>query len=453
MKENAMTKIAKPTRRSFLTNASALSLVTMTGTVSTFAAQETSKDMNDKYEFGEVFNRIGVNSVKWDGAINKYGKNKVVVPMTIADMDFKQMPAVTKALMERVQYEGYGYEMVGESYYQSIIDWQRNQHGLYLKKEWIRNTSGLTAALVPALRALNLAGGKVLVMPPTYNGFMQKIKKIGMRVEMSPMKRDGNGWQMDLEDLERRIDDETKCLILCNPNNPTGDCWTADELRALGDVCIRHGVTILSDEIWADVVRAGEKFTPYASIGQKYATTSITFSSAAKVFNQPMLKVAYFFSHNKELLNAVMKKGAHYDEINTFGIVAAETAYNEGRDWMKDMNQYLDENFDYLEEFINKSGEMAGISFSKPESTYIAWLECSQLMQRIIRKERQLENGSNSNPESIMSEWLMEHAGVRLNPGVNYGIGGEGYLRMSVAVPRKHLVLALNNLNQAIKTL
>lgn len=400
------------------------------------------------YDFDEVLNRVGVNSIKWDGAIAKYGREKVKVPMTIADMDFKQMPEVKEAFMERIQYESYGYETVPDSYYDAIIKWNNEQYGLEIKKKWIKNSSGLTAAMSPAMRALNRTGGKVVIMTPTYSGFIKEIKNAGMRVVMSPMKKSGNRWVFDLADLENQIDNETKCLILCNPNNPTGECWTADELRALGDVCLRHDVTVLSDEIWAGSIRKDKKFTPYASLGKKYAANSITYQSAAKLFNQPMLKTSYFFSENEKLLDAVMEKGGHHDEVNVFGIIATEVAFTKGHRWAMQMNNYVDENFEYMDEYINKQGKLPGISFIKPEGIYLAWLDCRELINKIIPNHTL---ASNQSPEAFISEWLMENAGVQINPGGAYGNGSDGYLRMNIAVPRVHLKLALDNLNVALE--
>ena len=320
-------------RRKFLKTAGLTTLIAASGQASSFARGKSQGKMNNRYEFDKVFNRIGVNSIKWDGAIRKYGKDKIIVPMGIADMDFKQMPAVTKALMERIEHESYGYEMVTDEYYQSIIDWNKQRYGQEIKKEWIKNSSGLTSGMVPAMRGLNPAGGKVVVMTPTYSGFNIEIEKAGMRVEQSPMKKIHGRWKMDLEDLESRLDYETKCLILCNPNNPTGECWIADELRALGDVCIRHGVTVLSDEIWCDIIRKEQKYIPYASIGEKYADSSITYKSAGKTFNQAILKVAYFFTQNDDLMNAAMVGGGHQTEVNIFGQIATEVAYKKGAKW------------------------------------------------------------------------------------------------------------------------
>jgi cysteine-S-conjugate beta-lyase len=269
-------------RRLFMKTAGISTLMMAANSRYSFANGQSRGTLKSRYDFDKVYNRVGVNSVKWDSAINRYGKDKIIVPMGIADMDFKQFPAVTKALQKRAEYENYGYETVSDSYYQSIIEWNKEHYDQTIKKEWIRNSSGLTSAMVPALRGLNPTGGKVIVMTPTYNRFNLEIDRAGMSVVQSPMKKKNDLWQMDLVDLESRLDYETKCLILCNPNNPNGNCWTADELRALGDVCLRHGITILSDEIWCDILRKGQKYTPFASLGEKYANICVTYKSAGK---------------------------------------------------------------------------------------------------------------------------------------------------------------------------
>jgi cysteine-S-conjugate beta-lyase len=437
-------------RRLFMKTAGISTLMMAANSRYSFANGQSRGTLKSRYDFDKVYNRVGVNSVKWDSAINRYGKDKIIVPMGIADMDFKQFPAVTKALQKRAEYENYGYETVSDSYYQSIIEWNKEHYDQTIKKEWIRNSSGLTSAMVPALRGLNPTGGKVIVMTPTYNRFNLGIDRAGMSVVQSPMKKKNDHWQMDLVDLESRLDYETKCLILCNPNNPTGNCWTADELRALGDVCLRHGITILSDEIWCDILRKGQKYTPFASLGEKYANICVTYKSAGKTFNQAILKVAYFFTQNKELMNAIMNRGGHETEVNIFGQMATQVAYKEGAKWVDDLNEYIDANFDYLDDYINRPGEMPGVKFSKPQSTYLAWLDFNYIKDRIAPADT-LKNGQS--PEDKLSDWLVDNAGVQLNAGHVYGIGSDGFLRMNIAVPRAHLKLALDNLNKALKSL
>ncbi len=441
-----MNKMTNKTRRVLLKAVGASSLITFSSAGTHYSLAQNNPSQY-AYNFDNKINRVGVNSIKWDSAIAHYGEKKIKVPMTIADMDFQQMPEVKDAFLKRIKYESYGYETPPKSYFDAIIKWNRDLYGLDIKKEWIRNSSGLVAAMAPAIRALNPAGGKVIVMTPTYNGFFKEIKNTGMRMVTSPMKKNGSRWEMDLDDLESQLDDETKILILCNPNNPTGECWTAEELRALGDVCIRNGITVLSDEIWAGCTRKSHKYTPYASIGDKYANSSITYQSAAKLFNQPMLKTSYFFTQNDALLNAAMNDGGHHDEVNVFGIIGTEVAFTQGRRWMEEMNKYLDDNFDLLDSYINKQNKIPGIRFNIPEATYLAWLDCSVLIKRLTNADKLPKDQA---PEKALSQWLIENSGVQINPGINYGIGGDGYMRMNIALPRIQCEEALNRIAKAV---
>lgn len=456
-----MKKFNGQNRRSFMKGVGMTALMTAAGSGTSMAMGQSSS-RGKKYNFDEVYSRVGVNSVKWDSAIRRYGKENITVPMGIADLDFRQMPEVTAALKKRADYDNYGYETIPDSYYQSIIDWNKDRYGLEVKKEWIRNSAALKPGMISSMRGLNPVKGKVILQTPTYSGFTGAITKAGMRVEMNPMKKVDGRWHMDLEDLESRLDYETKCLILCNPNNPSGECWTADELRALGDVCMRHGVTILSDEIHCDYVNKGQKFTPYASIGEKYANSSITYRSPSKTFGHANLKVAHFFTSNQDLMDATMIGGGHDAGCNAFGLIASETAFNEGSDWVDQVNDYVDGNFDYTVDYINKSGEMPGIEYSKPEGTYLAWLDCNGLMKKVITPEYMKayhdkmkaagRRHSGLKPEMALSEWIVEKCGVQLNAGSSYGIGSDGFMRMNIAVPRSSLKTALDNLNKACKS-
>lgn len=453
-----MSEKLKINRRKLLKATAATAIGSTIGLKGATAAAQSSRTVN----FDQPYNRIGVSSIKWDAAINRYGKDKIVMPMGIADMDYPVAPAITEAIEKRSKNEIYGYEMVTDSYYDAIIEWNKERYDLEIKREWIRNSSALKPGIVSALRGLNPIKGKVILQTPTYSGFRGAINKAGMRVEMNPMKKVNGRWHMDLVDLESRLDYETKCLILCNPNNPSGECWTADELRALGDVCMRHGVTILSDEIWCDFVRDSGRYTPYASIGEKYANSSITYKSVSKSFNQASLKVAYFFTSSKDLMNATMIGGGHDEGTNTFGLVAAEAAYRDGTKWLDDVNSYLDDNFAYVIDYINTPGEIPGIKYSRPEGTYVAWLDCNELKEKIAGpaqvkalhdKWRDEGNHRRVTPEMVMGEWFVENAGVQLNAGHSYGIGAEGFMRMNITVPRKQLKLALDNMNKALKSL
>lgn len=456
-----MNKFKGRNRRNFMKTAGVTALLSAAGAGGALAMGQSRGGSSSKYNFDEIYSRVGVNSVKWDNAIRRYGSENITVPMGIADLDFRQMPEVVKALQKRATYDNYGYETIPDSYYDAIINWNKDRYGLEVKREWIRNSSALKPGMISSMRALNPIKGKVILQTPTYSGFTGAIHKAGMRVEMNPMKKIDGRWHMDLEDLESRLDYETKCLILCNPNNPSGECWTADELRALGDVCMRHGVTVLADEIHCDYINKGHKFTPYASIGEKYAQSSISYRSPSKTFGHANLKVAYFFTKNEDLMNATMIGGGHDTGCNVFGLLACETAFREGAAWVDQVNEYVDANFDYLVEYVNKSGNMPGIEYSKPEGTYLAWLDCNALMKKVITPEYRKayhdkmrdigRKHSGLTPEMALSEWIVEKSGVQLNAGSSYGIGAAGFMRMNIAVPLSSLKTALDHLNKALK--
>jgi cysteine-S-conjugate beta-lyase len=456
-----MLKTMGSNRRMFMKGVGFTALMAAASGAGSSVAMGQSRSRGKGYNFDDIYSRVGHNSVKWDNAINRYGKDKITVPMGIADLDFKQPPFVVKALQDRAKYDQYGYEMVPDSFYQSIIDWNKSRYGLDIKKEWIITSQALKPAMIAAMRGLNPVKGKVILQTPTYSGFTGAIHKAGMRVEMNPMKKVNGRWQMDLEDLAKRLDYETKCLILCNPNNPSGECWTAAELRALGDLCMSRGVTILADEIHCDFINKGNKFTPYESIGEKYANSSISYRSPSKTFGQANLKVAYAVCRNQDLMNATMEGGGHDAGCNAFGLIACEVAFREGAQWVDDVNEYIDANFDYLVQYVNAPGNMPGISYAKPEGTYLAWLDCNELMKKIVTPEymkayhdKMRDQGRRHGglkPEMALGEWLVDNSGVQLNSGDSYGKGAEGFMRMNIAVPRSSLKTALDNLNKALK--
>ncbi len=459
-----MTNKHTPNRRNFLKTAGIAATAIGATPQLAFANGQSQTSIHplgeDTYSFDRVYSRIGVNSIKWDAMIKRYGKNKIIVPMGIADTDFLQFPPSTTAILKRATNENYGYETVPDSYYQTIIDWNRERYGVDLKRSWIGDAAAIKPTIIAALRGLLPSDSKVLIQTPTYSGFPSAIKEAGMRVDINPLKQDSDKWYMDLADLERRIDDETKCLILCNPNNPTGNCWTEEELKALGDICLKHNILVLADEIHCDILNKGAQYTPYSSLGEEYARSSITLKSVSKTFSQPSLKTAYFYTSNNNLMEAVVKKGGLDVEINTFGVVAAQAAYREGAAWVDGLKSYINENFDYLVNFVNRPGSMPGIRINKPDATYLAWLDCNELARKIATpahidslKTKWEAQGNNSFVDEgvVIREWLIENSGVQINAGHAYGPGSEGFLRMNIAVPREQLTLALDKMNTALQ--
>jgi len=455
-----MKNIIEIGRRKFMKTVGLSALASAAGTSGSLAMGQSGSS-GKGYGFDEEFTRI--NSRKWEGAYKIYGRDNIDVAMGTADLDFKQLPQVVEALKKRVEHENYGYESTPDSFYEAITNWNRERYGQEVKKEWIRTSSALKPGMVSSMRGLNPAKGKVILLTPTYSGFRGAINKAGMRVEMSPMKRVNDRWTFDLEDLAQRLDYETKCVVLCNPNNPSGEFWSADEMRGLGDLCIEHGVTVLSDEIHCDFPNKGVKFIPYAALGEKYANSSITYRSPSKTFGHACLRVAYFFTQNEDLMNATMTGGGHEEGINTFGIVAAETAFREGAGWIDDLNVYMNESFDYIVDYCSRPGEMPGVTFQKPDGLYLAWFDCNGLMEKVASPDQMRtfhdamrdagRRHSGLTKELCMQEWIARHARIHIQPGSSYGIGSEGFMRMNIGVPRALIKKALDNWNAALKML
>ena len=450
--------MTKSSRRGFMKTAGMTAILSATGSHRLLAQGSPTRHNPSKHDFDEHFNRIGHDSDKWDYIIQQYGRDKIKASMGVADMDFRQFSAVNEALAERAKYENYGYEMVRDTYYQSIIDWNKNRYGQTIKKEWIRNSPTLLPGITSALRGLNPHKGKVILQTPTYSGFWGAIRRAEMeRVEI-PLKQNNGKFSMDLAAVEAAFDDQTKCLILCNPNNPTGTCWSADEMRALGDLCMRYGVTVLSDEIHCDFVRKDKKFTPYASIGEKYANSSITFRSSSKTFGHASLCVAHFFSQNEDLINAAMR--THKTSCNTYGLLATEVAYSKGAEWTDQLNEYIDGNHQFLYDYINRDGEMPGLKYTVPDGTYLAWLDFGGLAEKIANpdqvdafREKLRSEGNNRtvNQEVVIQQFLIHEAGVEANNGSINGKGANCHIRMNLALPRAELKAALDHINAALK--
>ena len=273
--------------------------------------------------------------------------------MGTADQDFRIAPPISAALRQRVEHENYGYMAIPESYYESIIDWNKRRYGLEISRDSIRNSDGVHTGIISTLRAFCPPGSKVLMNTPTYDGFYSDIRIVGLVAEESPMKVVDGKYKIDFADLERRIDHETHAFILCNPHNPTGNLWSREDLMTLGEICTKRRVVVLADEIHCDFVAAGNTYTPYATLDDEaIVRNSITYKSVSKSFNLSSLKCAYLFSTNPDYLTRITGAGQHRQSMNTLGIVAAEAAYNHCEDWLDQVITYIDGTTDYVEQFV-----------------------------------------------------------------------------------------------------
>jgi len=444
-------------RRAFLRNAKMAALVGAVGTsasLETAIAFEPDATTGGKYDFDTPYNRIGTDCVKWDRQLRLYGQDSIVAGMGVADMDFRCAPVITRALAKRIQHENWGYLDMPPSFPDAIVSWNKRRYGIDINPDLMLWTTGVHNGIISALEAFSPPGSKILLLTPAYDGFYGDIAYVGCTPEECLMKLVNDRYSIDFEDLKRRISHDTNVLILCNPHNPTGNCWSREDLIKIGEICTERRVVVLADEIHCDFVTKGNKYTPYSTLADKeIVMNSITFKSGSKSFGLSALKTAWMFSDNAGYMDRVR---AHYRQnINTLGMIATLAAYNEGEDWLDQLLPYIDANHDYAESFIRANIPL--IKCVKAQGTYLAWLDVSALVAKIGAKDMAAEaNRTNTSkqpftPEMMLERWLVKNAKVQLNAGTNYGLGGAGHMRMNLATSRKTLELALNNMASALR--
>ncbi len=404
----------------------------------------------EDFDFDEVYNRVGTDSVRWDRAIEQFG-DKIVAGMGVADMDFRAAPCITNALAERCTHENWGYMARPASYAESVAEWEHRRYGLEVDPSTIVFTTGVHPGLIAALHTFSPPGTRVVLNTPTYSGFYTDLRFTRTVTDDNPMIVDADGkYSIDFDDFERRV---RRCntFILCNPQNPTGNCWSPEDLTRMGEICLKHRVVVLADEIHRDFVTKGNTYTPFASLPDRdIVDNSLTFTSASKSFSLAAMKVAWFHSTNPDLLGRV-KANARAD-LSTLGMVATRAALTEGAPWLDDLLAYLDANHDYAQAYIRDN--LPGIRHHKGQGTYLAWLNVSGFADRIGAAEtaaRETAEGTDDmTAEKVVQRWFAERSGVFLNPGSNYGTGGDGYMRMNLASPRAIVERALNNMAAAV---
>lgn len=441
-------------RRDFLTNAG---IAVVAGTVSNPAPASARLQSSDRYDFDAPLNRFGTDSIKYDRQIRLYGKDSIQVGMGVADMDFRTAPPITKALSDRMQHENWGYLDLPSSFSESIVSWNKRRYGVDIDPDALVITTGVDAGLVSALRTFSPPGSKVLLNTPTYDGFYSDLAFTGTVPEENPLKVVDGRYSLDFDDFERRISKKTKAFILCNPHNPTGNCWSAADLMRLGEICLRHRVLVFADEIHCDFVTSGNTYTPFASLPNKaVVNNSITFKSASKSFNLAAMRCAYFYSDNADYV-ARLKANSRSDVISTLGIVATRAAYTSGDTWLNECVAYVDGNHDYLEQFVRTN--IPTVKVVKPQGTYLVWIDVSQVSDRINAKQLAAEANKKQpvsskplTPEQMVERYFVTNARVQMLAGSWCGYGGVSHVRMNVATSRKTLELALTNIAHALRT-
>ncbi|OGB95423.1 MAG: cystathionine beta-lyase [candidate division NC10 bacterium RBG_16_65_8] len=387
--------------------------------------------------FDAAIERRGTGSLKWDGMRKRFGvEGDDLLPMWVADMEFRPPEAVVEALVRRANQGLFGYAVPPPAYFAAIGEWMRRRHGWEVKEEWIASTPGVVCAVNLLIRALTDRGDGVVIQPPVYHPFRRGIEDNGCRVLSNPLLLDGDRYRMDLDDLERKLPD-AKLLILCSPHNPVGRVWTAEELRAVGDLCLRHGVIVVSDEIHFDLVFPSHAHTVFATLSDDLAQQSIVCTAASKTFNLPGLQSAMTVIPNPRIRRdfAHMLRACGIPESNVFCLDAVAAAYTHGEDWLVELLAYLEGNVDALFRFVET--EIPQIRVVRPEGTFLAWLDCRALG---------LEPGR-------LEQLLLSKGRLVLNQGYTFGPGGEGFVRLNLGCPRRMLEDGLTQLARAVRSL
>jgi cysteine-S-conjugate beta-lyase len=420
------------------------------------AAQNFAPGPNGKYDFDTPYNRFGTSSVKYDQQIRVYGQGSVEVGMGIADMDFRAAPSITKALKARLEHENWGYLDLPASFMENVIAWNKKRYGVSFEPSQAVVTMGVHPGLIATLKTFSPKGTKVLLQTPTYNGFYGDLTASQTIAEEVPLKIVNGKYAMDFEQFEKQISVDTNSFILCNPQNPTGNCWSAEDMLRIGEICLKHRVVVLADEIHCDFVSKGQKYTPFASLPNKdVVNNSITFKAASKSFGLAAHKIAWFYTSNADYLARI--KVNHRAELNTLGIVANQGAYTpEGEEWLNQVVEYIDGNTDFAADYINRNIPM--IKAYKPQGTYLMWLDMTALAEKINTKAMAEQHNRTKaaeapalKPEQMLERWLVKYAKVHMNQGASYGKGGENHVRMNIATSRRTLEKALQNVANALK--
>lgn len=454
-----MSKSRDLNRRNFLRNAGLTAVFAGSGIplgklklAESTARKASATPQQVTYDFDEIYDRVGTNTVKWDRAGERHSGG-LDVGMGIADMDFKAPSCIREAIAERLEHEMWGYTSTPEGYVDSIIAWNQRRYGLDIDPASLVLTTGVHPGIIAALKTFSPPGTRTLICTPSYNGFYGDLTASNTIAEDSTMTKVNGRYEIDFDDFERRAA-RCNCYLLCNPQNPTGNVWSEEDLLRMGEICLRHRTIVLSDEIHCDFVLNGQKYTPFASLPDKdIVDNSMTFKAVSKTFSLPAMKAAWFFSTNDDYLNRV--RDNHRADLTELGMLGTMAAMNHGEDWLEQVLVYIEESQEFVANYIRDNIPL--IKQTKPEGTYLTWLDVSRIIDIVGAKETAAERDRTSvdpvTPEMVMQEWFGQNARVDVNPGSSYGTGGEGHMRMNIAVSRELLKLALDNIAEAVNRL
>lgn len=389
-----------------------------------------------KWNFDENITREGTDCIKYDLREETFGR-KDVIPMWVADMDFKTPEFIVEKLRRRAGHEIYGYTFRSPGYFNSIVKWLSSRHNWQVERDWICFCPGIVPALNLCTLAFTRPGDSVIVQPPVYTPFFSAVESHGRNLILNQLVIKDNKWTMDFDSLIEAVNPSVKMIIISNPHNPVGRSWTKEELGRLAEICLKNEILILSDEIHCDLVLPGFRHIPLASLSEEIANITVTCIAPSKTFNLAGLSTSSVIISNPVLRKYFNKRidDLHVGNGNIFGNIASEAAYSEGHEWVDELMEYIDGNAGYVQEFCSKY--IPEIIPVKPEATYMIWLDCRNM--KMAGKE--------------LSEFFINKACVGLNEGSSFGQGGEGYMRMNLGAPRATVAKAMDQIRKAVEEL
>lgn len=385
-------------------------------------------------DFDTVPNRRGTNCFKYDFA-REMGMPEDVLPLWVADMDFPTAPAVLERLHALAEHGIFGYTGVKDAYFSAVHNWYAQRFGWETQRSWLVTTPGVVFAIAIAIRAFTQKGDAILIQQPVYYPFANKVTENDRRLAVNPLILKDGRYEMDFADMERKIVDyHVKMLLLCSPHNPVGRVWTKEELLRVGEICQKHGVLVVSDEIHADFTYAGHTHRVFASLKSEFADFTITCTAPSKTFNLAGLQNSNIFIPNRQLRHAYKKElsACGCGGTNCMGMAACQAAYEAGADWLEQLKQYLAGNLAYIRQFLRE--KLPDIALIEPEGTYLVWLDLRKL-GLTEQQQRQL---------------IVQDAKLWLDTGTLFGQGGEGFERINIACPRTTIEQAMQRLEHAV---
>ena len=384
-----------------------------------------------KYNFDEVIDRRGTSAIKVEGVKEIWGRDDLL-PLWIADMDFATAPFVTEAIRCRLENPVLGYTAKPDSYYQAIMNWNKNRYGLEVEKEMIHFVPGIVPGLGMALNTFTEPGDKVMIQPPVYGPFHWLNERNDRTLVTHPLKLVDGTYRMDMEAFREQIKG-CKVFILCNPHNPGGIVWTEEELNEVAEICYEEGVLVFSDEIHADLTLPPHKHRPFAMVSEKARMNSVTFMSPSKAFNMPGLTASHALVFNSKLRRKfhAFLESCEFDLGHVFAFLAVEAAYSNGTEWLDQCLAYIQGNIDYVDAFLQE--HTPKIKAIRPQASFLVWLDCREM----------------GLSQEALVDFFVDKAHLALNDGTAFGQEGTGFMRLNVASSRSVLEQAMKQLAEA----